>query len=313
MYLVIFSKRIWTMEQPRWITMFEVVDPLVKRMPFLQEYGNQVKQKLHGAVLQGGSSTRRAADLLHGIPLGHPLHVMLTDIPIGAWTLSALFDILSLLFPFRRNLRQTADDLTKLGVITAVPTAAAGVTDYSTIKQEAASYGLVHGMLNGVGLLLYILSWRARSRGQRLTGIFYSTLGMGIMTASAWIGGELVYHFRVGTNHSPEPDAPEDWQPVFPAAELLEGQPQRVEVAGQPVLLTREGQGIHAISAVCAHAGGPLEEGRFYDGCVQCPWHDSVYDLRTGKVVHGPSVFNQPAYEVRITNGQIHLRAPQQA
>ena len=301
------------MEQTKWLTVFEAVDPVIKRVPELRETSIQMKEQLHRAVLQGGDRVRYIADLLHGIPLGHPLHSLLTDIPIGAWTFSALFDVLSLLFPFNRSFRKTADDLTKLGVIAAIPTAAAGVTDYSTIKEEAADYGLVHGILNSAGLLLYILSWRARNRQRRIQGIGFSMLGLGILTASAWIGGEMVYRFRVGSNHSPEPEAPEDWEAVYPAGDLVEGQPQRVDVAGQPVLLYREGQGIYAISAVCAHAGGPLDEGTFYDGCVQCPWHDSVYDLRGGQIVHGPTVYNQPAYEVRVTNGQIRLRAPQQA
>lgn len=301
------------MQSPKWVTIYEVVDPVVQQVPVLQDYGVQIKKRIHDAVLQGGNSLRTITDLLHGVPIGHPLHAILTDIPIGAWTFSAIFDILSILLPFNRRFHKTADDLTKLGVVAAIPTAAAGVTDYSTIKEEAAGYGLLHGILNVSGLLLYILSWRARNRGQRLTGIGYSMLGMGILTASAWIGGEMVYRFRVGSNHSPEPDTPQDWQAVFPASDLVEGQPQRVEVAGQPVLLYKEGTTVYAISAVCAHAGGPLDEGKFYDGCVQCPWHDSVYDLRGGQIVHGPTVYNQPAYEVRVTNGQIRLRAPQQS
>jgi nitrite reductase/ring-hydroxylating ferredoxin subunit len=75
------------------------------------------------------------------------------------------------------------------------------------------------------------------------------------------------------------------------------------------VLLYRYGGTVYAISAVCSHAGGPLEEGQFDGFCVQCPWHDSVYDLRDGSVVHGPATFNQPAYRARIYNGQIEIRA----
>lgn len=197
-------------------------------------------------------------------------------------------------------------------MLAALPTALAGITDYSTIKEEASDYGLLHGILNSTALLLYILSWRARRRRQRLTGIGYAMLGMGIMTASAWLGGEMVYRLRVGTDHSPVPEEPENWQALLPASDLVEGQPQRVEVGGQPVLLYRTGKTVSAISAVCAHAGGPLDEGKFYDGCVQCPWHDSVFDLTTGQVVHGPAVYHQPTYDVRVTNGQIRLRIPQE-
>jgi len=302
------------MEQPRWSTAIQVIDPLIKSVPALKDYSLQIKNALHNTVLQGGDELRRITDLLHGIPLGHPLHPLLTDIPIGAWTFSALYDVLSLLAPFNRKYKQTADDLTALGVITAIPTAVAGLTDYSTIKEDAADYGLLHGLLNISGVLLYVLSWRARSRRHRLAGIGYAMLGMTVMSASAWLGGEMVYRLRVGTNHSPEPEEPQKWTAVLPNSELIEGRkPQVVDLDGQKVLLYRDGDGVHAISATCAHAGGPLDKGKFYDGCVECPWHNSVYDLKTGQVVHGPSVFPQPKYEVRITNGQIRLRAPQES
>ncbi|MBZ0302599.1 MAG: Rieske (2Fe-2S) protein [Anaerolineae bacterium] len=75
-----------------------------------------------------------------------------------------------------------------------------------------------------------------------------------------------------------------------------------------PVLLYREGEAIDAIGAVCSHAGGPLEDGSFADGCVECPWHNSVFDLRDGHVVHGPATFDEPHYQVRIQDGQIEVR-----
>jgi len=81
-----------------------------------------------------------------------------------------------------------------------------------------------------------------------------------------------------------------------------------VEVDGGPVLLYRDGDAISAIGAVCSHAGGPLEEGKFENGCVECPWHHSVFNLRTGKVVHGPATHAQPAYEARLFQGQIEVR-----
>jgi nitrite reductase/ring-hydroxylating ferredoxin subunit len=130
------------------------------------------------------------------------------------------------------------------------------------------------------------------------------------MTASAWLGGELVYRRRVGVNHAQIKAEPTEWTPVMSAEDLeAEGVPQRVEVDGYPLLLYRYEGELHAIDAVCAHAGGPLDEGSFDGPCVTCPWHQSVYDIRNGHVVHGPSTYSQPYYETRIQDGEVYVRA----
>jgi nitrite reductase/ring-hydroxylating ferredoxin subunit len=50
---------------------------------------------------------------------------------------------------------------------------------------------------------------------------------------------------------------------------------------------------------VCAHAGGPLAEGTLVDGCIECPWHGSRFRLTDGRARRGPTVYDQPSYEVR--------------
>lgn len=89
-------------------------------------------------------------------------------------------------------------------------------------------------------------------------------------------------------------------------------EPRRIDVAGHPVLLYRDGNSIQAIGAVCPHEGGPLEQGEFYNGCVQCPWHDSVFALADGRVVHGPSTYATTAYETGVRDGMIEVRLPPQ-
>src|SRR5690606_15028648 len=83
-------------------------------------------------------------------------------------------------------------------------------------------------------------------------------------------------------------------------ADLPERTPTRAEYDGEPVLLYRNGEALHALAATCAHAGGPLDEGTV-EGCDdcrctdRCPWHDTVFGLRDGAIVHGPTVHRQPA------------------
>ena len=68
-------------------------------------------------------------------------------------------------------------------------------------------------------------------------------------------------------------------------------------------MLVRHGDAILALHDVCAHAGGPLNEGRLVDGEIECPWHYSRYRMTDGGVTQGPSVYDQPAYEVRAREG----------
>jgi nitrite reductase/ring-hydroxylating ferredoxin subunit len=266
----------------------EVVNDVIENRSPLNSLGSTFKNGLHKAILNGGEPARKLADLLHGTWLGHPVHPVLTDVTIGAWLFGAVFDAISLLDRSKYT-QKTADDLTTIGIISAVPTALAGLTDYSAIKKDAAGHGALHGILNSAGLLLYILSLRARKTDRRGLGLMLSTTALGALMGSAWLGGEMVYRLRVGVNHSEPSTQPDNWT----------------------VLLYRHNGAVHAIGAVCAHAGGPLEEGKFYGYCVQCPWHDSVYDVRDGSVVHGPSTYAQPLYEARVFNGEIQIRAAQ--
>src|SRR5215212_6000072 len=125
-----------------------------------------IRQAIHNAILAGGEPTRKLSDILHGTWLGHPLHPVLTDVTIGAWTFGTLFDLLSLI---RRSPKteDAADTLIALGAASAIPTAMAGLNDYSAIKKSAAEYGMIHGLMNTLGLILYVSSLRARQTNNR--------------------------------------------------------------------------------------------------------------------------------------------------
>lgn len=286
----------------------QVVDETIEQSTVLKKGGTEVKHQLHKAVLGSSSIGRFFADLLHGKWLGHPLHPVLTDVTLGAWVSGSVLDLVGR-STGRRRMNEAADTLIELGVASAIPTALAGLTDYSTIKQDAVEYGAAHGLLNSVALGLFLLSIQKRRTGDRESGVMLSLAGLGLSMLSAWLGGEMVFRHRVGVNHAKQTTHVDDWTPVMSSMALQNGVPQRVDVEGDPVLLFRQDEAIYAIGAVCAHAGGPLEEGTFEGVCVTCPWHDSVYDMRDGSVVHGPSTYSVPHYLVREVNGQIEIRA----
>lgn len=285
----------------------KVTADLVERTPALERGGDTVAQAVV-RVTGRTELTRDMADLLHGLWLGHPLHAVLTDVTIGTWTSAILLDMASIITD-SDQLEEGADFLTAFGTMSAGATAATGLNDYSRIKDDAKREGLLHGLLNAAAITSYAISTAARLMGKRRLGLGASVLGFGITLYSAWIGGDMVYRKRVGVNHAIQPgEALRVWTPVMPNEELLEGQPRRVEVDETPILLYRRYGEVYAIGAVCSHAGGPLEKGKFVEFCVECPWHQSVFDVRDGSVVHGPATMTQPAFETRVTDGEIQIR-----
>jgi nitrite reductase/ring-hydroxylating ferredoxin subunit len=90
---------------------------------------------------------------------------------------------------------------------------------------------------------------------------------------------------------------------VTDLAALPEATPTKAKAGINDVVLVRLGDTVHAMHAVCAHAGGPLEKGAVVDGCLECPWHGSRFRLADGHLVRGPSVYDQPAYEIRGVDG----------
>lgn len=285
------------------------IETALERMEPVKQAGMRVAQAVHGAVMRD-ERARRVADALHGTWLGHPLHAVLTDVTLGAWALAGAFDAIGELTD-SDSARRTGDTLTGIGSAAALPTALTGMTDYSTIPQPSATAGTLHGALNTINLSLYLLSLRDRRRGNRRRALLLSSLALGLTGVSAWLGGHLVYKRKVGVDHSDTFSGPQDWTPVLAVDALGDREPKRIELEGQGVLLFREGNDVYAIGAVCAHAGGPLDEGAFHDTSVQCPWHDSVFDLRDGHIVHGPATQPQPVFDARIRDGQVELRLRQ--
>src|SRR5689334_15306904 len=91
----------------------------------------------------------------------------------------------------------------------------------------------------------------------------------------------------------------------------FQGQPIRqVEVNGTPVLLVRDGGAIHAVSATCPHAGGPLAEGVYHEGRITCPWHKATFCVRTGAMMEPPAVDSLQRFDVRVAADRIRLSQP---
>jgi nitrite reductase/ring-hydroxylating ferredoxin subunit len=102
---------------------------------------------------------------------------------------------------------------------------------------------------------------------------------------------------------------PREWTDAAAASEVEEGRLHRVDVQGQPVVLVRHGDRVHAMGATCSHYGAPLEEGMVQDGCLVCPWHASRFRLDDGSVARGPATVAQPSYRVRTAGSRLEVQA----
>ncbi len=134
--------------------------------------------------------------VLSGAWLGHAVHPMMTDIPIGAWTSSVLLDWMG-----GRDSRSAADRLILAGVLAAGATFATGWSDWADAEQRSAAVrrsGLVHAAANGTATWLMIGSYVARKRGARGRGKLLSLAGSAALGAGGWLGGHLSYTLGAG-------------------------------------------------------------------------------------------------------------------
>jgi nitrite reductase/ring-hydroxylating ferredoxin subunit/uncharacterized membrane protein len=277
----------------------ESVAERIEQLDILDSVLKPLQQAAGRAVPQGSG----LKDLLSGTWLGHPLHPPLTDVVIGAWTSALFLDLLG-----GEGAEQAADRLVSAGILAAVPTAAAGLSDWADLSGGNRRVGGVHAIGNTSALALHAFSLAARRRGDRRRGIFLSAAGYAVASFSAWLGGHLSFARGVGVNQAAFDDAPTEWTPVLDADKLLDQRLTRVQADGLGVLLVLQDGHVHALSDRCTHRGCLLHEGVLNgDATVTCPCHGSTFRL-DGSIVKGPATSPQPSYSARVLHGKVEIR-----
>ena len=231
------------------------------RIPQLKPIEESLQKLVHNAFASGGEAGQAAKNLLNGTWLGEPLHVILTDIPIGAWTVALVFDGLDLVSN-RHEFAVAADASIGIGLVGAVGAAVTGVTDWQDVDAPARPIGLIHGLLNVSATALFVTSLVLRKKKSRTSGRVFAALGYAVMSVAAHLGGKMVYEYRVGVDQTDGEAFPQDFVAVMSASDLAEAKPTRAEHAGVPILLVRRGDRIFALAETCSHFSGPLSEGK---------------------------------------------------
>jgi nitrite reductase/ring-hydroxylating ferredoxin subunit/uncharacterized membrane protein len=278
----------------------------ISNQAWLDTVGTPLSEAVRAAFTNAGAAGRTAKNALHGVWLGHPLHPVLTDVPIGAWTTALALDAREAASG-DSGYGRAADFALGVGLVAAVGAAVTGLNDWSETQGRARRLGLLHGLLNLTATAFVTTSYVLRRKGSRAAGRSTALAGYGIAVAAAYLGGDLVYRERIGVTHAAVAE-PEEFTPVLASAALPEQSMRKATIEDASFVVVRQHHAVCALAHSCAHLGGPLSEGTLKDGSIVCPWHGSEFAVDDGRVLNGPATQPQPCFTVREREGQIELR-----
>jgi nitrite reductase/ring-hydroxylating ferredoxin subunit/uncharacterized membrane protein len=275
--------------------------------PVLDTIAEPLGAAIRQAYSRVGEAGQVVKNAMHGVWLGHPLHPVFTDVPIGAWTTSLVLDAVGAIRE-DEGLERASDVAMAVGLVGAVGAAVTGLTDWSETQGRSRRTGLLHGLMNITATALYATAYALRKSGSRSAGTSCAIAGYTIALGAAFLGGDLVYDQRIGVTHATV-EQPESLTPVIASADVPEGTMKRAHTADADALVVRQHGRLCALAHSCSHLGGPLSEGTLKDGSVVCPWHGSEFGLDDGRVINGPATQTQPVLDVREQGAQIAVKA----
>ncbi|MDQ3950485.1 MAG: Rieske 2Fe-2S domain-containing protein [Gemmatimonadota bacterium] len=253
---------------------------------------------------------------------GHPIHPALIPFPFAFLYGAFLFDVAGRIAG-RPTWWTVGAHLAVAGIVTALVAAVPGFIDYlytvpprSTGKRRATRHMLAN--LSAVGL--FVVAWWLRGSTDAppdVTQLALEAAGAGLLGAGGWMGGVLVNRNQIGVDHRNAGagkwrEAVVDSQPgrAVPAAksdELQVNQMKLLRTGDRRIVLARTEQGYVAFDDRCTHRGGSLAGGVLICGTVQCPWHGSQFDARTGEVKSGPAKEGIATYRVEERGGEVWM------
>jgi nitrite reductase/ring-hydroxylating ferredoxin subunit len=177
-----------------------------------------------------------------------------------------------------------------------------------------------HAAANLSAVVLFAAAWWVRGRAVSPPGaadLVLEAIGIGLLTAGAWMGGTLVSRNQISVDHryagagkwreQHARPAPGGAVAVGRADELQLNQMKLVHWEGKRIVVARTEEGYVAFEDRCPHRGGSLADGVMICGTVQCPWHGSQFDAATGAVRAGPAEEPIRAYRVERSGDELRL------
>jgi nitrite reductase/ring-hydroxylating ferredoxin subunit/uncharacterized membrane protein len=254
---------------------------------------------------------------------GHPIHPMVIPFPFAYLFGAACIDVAAYIGD-RPQWYPTARHMRTIGIASALAAAVPGIIDYFSVvppQSSAAKRATYHGLANltAVALMSSVAATRRGDRKPHPAQLLMQACAAGLMSMAGYMGGTLVYRNQIGVDHRYAEAG--KWQekrlPPAAAGEAVDvgavddleiDQMALLHLGDRRVVLARTEQGTVAFDDRCTHKGGPLSDGTLACGTVQCPWHGSQFDVRTGLPVHGPAESPIAVHEVVERNGRLLLR-----
>jgi uncharacterized membrane protein len=220
--------------------------------PFMERLSDGLQHLIQVVIGSQRKPPRRLRSLLNGTWFGHPLHPAITDVPVTAWMLTALFDIIWLITPDHTTWAAYGAFVTvMIGLLGALGAIVTGFTDWSDTYGSERTVGLNHAIFNASATILYLVSFILRLLAGPGDGIAAAILGFaGLLCViyAAYLGGEMVFTKGTGVNHTAWEAGSEDYEAVIPFEQVEEQKLYRVTASGVPVVLLRQGKQVYARS-----------------------------------------------------------------
>jgi len=250
----------------------------------------------------------------------HPLHPILINFPVAFFTGTLLFDALALVMG-NSDLAVTGGYLNIAGIIGALMAAIPGLIDFLLTvppKSSASKRAAKHGILNVIALLVFgaILWYRSSGQANAMLIVGLDVVGVTILMIAGWMGGTLVHRNQIGIDiryagagkwKERYITSKEGSVEVAEASELKPNQMKLIHLNGRRIVLGRTEEGYVAFDDFCTHRGGSLAGGAMICGTVQCPWHGSQFDVRTGEVKAGPAKERIKTYAIQERDGKVFI------
>lgn len=250
----------------------------------------------------------------------HPLHPILVGFPIAFYIATLLFDALAVFYS-DIEYSITGKYVHIAAIVGAVLAAVPGFIDYLSVippDSSAKKRGAQHGLINTSVLIIFVIALYLKyiDNFNPYIILLLELIGVALTFVAGWMGGTLVYRNQIGVDiryagagkwkemYIDETTGPLE---VCNTDELQVDQMKLIHTKDKRIVIARTEQSYVAFDDHCTHRGGSLAGGAMICGTVQCPWHGSQFDVKTGEVKAGPAKDKIGTYEVKEAEGKVYL------